>query len=311
MGVENIKVEPMLVTYGESKNQVEKVIISPAITKASLAGNYFHLYAVSLLGVISKHVFWFDTTGTDVAPLLSDATLHAVDISAGAIDTVAEIAAELDTVISAVAGIYTATSLNNEVTVTHVVAGYAPAAHDAKNPLKLTNFGLQLITQGEVAVELGCLEGNIGVAFTESYIDVKCHSNGATPVAQLKTGVESVEVTLNLLETTKQQIKTMLVKSNGSFIPDGGSELMGMGTFKSFENMFKYASKLRLHPKRLLAGDLSEDWNFPKAMPNLTQIDFSGEEVLKLPLTFKVYPAENIDSRINYWFIGDGSQNLS
>lgn len=310
MGVENIKVEPMLVTYGESKNQVEKVVISPAILKASLAGKYFHLYAVSLLGVITKHVFWFDVTGTDTAPALTDAVLHEVDISAGAIDTVAEIAAELATVIGATTE-YNATSSNNEVTVTHSVAGYAPAAHDAKNPLKLTNFGLQLLTQGEVALELGCLEGNISVAFTESFIDVKCHSEGATPVAQLKTGVESVEITLNMLETTKQIIKAMLVKSNGSFIPDGGTELMGMGTFKSFENMFKYASKLRLHPKRLLSGDLSEDWNFPKAMPNLTQIDFSGEEVLKLPLTFKVYPAQNVDSRINYWFIGDGSQNLA
>jgi hypothetical protein len=311
MGVENIKVEPMLVTYGETKVQVEKIVISPSVVKASLAAKYFHLYAVSLLGVITKHVFWFDVTGADVAPALTDAVLHEVDISAGAIDTVAEIAAELDTVISAVAGIYTATSLNNEVTVTHVVAGYAPAAHDAKNVLKVTNFGLQLLTQGEVPVDLGCLEGNIGVAFTESFVDVKCHSNGATPVAQLKTGVESVEVTLSMLETTKDKIKAMLVKANGSFIPDGGTELMGMGTFKTFENMFKYASKLRLHPKRLLAGDLSEDWTFTKAMPNLTQIDFSGEEVLKLPVTFKVYPAQDVDSRINYWFIGDGSQNLA
>lgn len=310
MGVENIKIEPMLVTYGESKNQVEKIVISPAIVKASLAGTYFHLYAVSLLGVLTKHVFWFNVTGLNTAPALTDAVLHEVNISAGAIDTVAEIATELATVINATAE-YASTSSNNEVTVTHAVAGYAPAAHDSKNVLKLTNFGLQLILQGEVSLELGCLEGNISVAFTESYFDVKCHSNGATPVAQLKTGVESVEITLNMLETTKAIIKSMLVKSNGSFIPDGGTELMGMGTFKSFENMFKYASKLRLHPKRLLTGDLSEDWNFPKAMPNLTQIDFSGEEVLKLPLTFKVYPAEGIDSRINYWFIGDGSQNLA
>lgn len=309
MNVENIKVEPMIVTYGEDKAQVEEILISPTTTKVSLAGKYFHLYAVSLLGVIAKHVFWFDTTGTDVAPSLTDATLHKVDISSGSIDTVPEYATALASVINALTE-YNAVAASNVVEVTHAVVGYAPAAHDAKNPLKLTNFGLQLSVQGEVAELIGCLEGNISVGFKETFVDVKCHDNGATPVAQLKTGVEGVEVKVVLLETVKAKLKSVLVKSNGSFIPDGGTELIGMGTYKSFENMFKYASKLTLHPKRLLAGDRSEDFNFPKAMPNLEGIDFSGEDVLKLPLTFKVYPAQDVDSRINFWFIGDGSQSL-
>jgi len=312
MGVENIKVQPMVAFYGEDKFQKEKIVISPATTKASLAGKYFHTYVTSLLGVITKHVFWFDTTGTDVAPVLPDATLHKVDISAGTIDTVAEYATELASAIAAVAAAFSAAvATNNVIEFTHTVKGYAPAAHDAKNSLKVTNFGFQLLVQGEVEVEIGCVEGNIAVAFQETFVDVKCHDNGATPVAQLKTGVESVEVTMTLLETTQAKLKAMLVKSNNSFIPDGGTELFGMGTYKTFENMFKYASKLRLHPKGLLAGDKSEDMNFPKAMPNLTGIDFSGEEVLKLPVTFKIYPAQDLDSRINFWFYGDGSQNLA
>lgn len=311
MSVENIKVEPMLAYYGEDTAQVEKVIISPATQKADLAMKYFIMYAVTLAGVISKHAFWFKTAGGDTAPALTDATLHMVDVQAGAIDTVPEYATTLAAAISAVTGIYTATASNNEVTVTHDVVGYAPAAQDAKSNLLKTNFGLQLLVQGETEEEIGCVDGTIAVAFKETYVDVKCHDNGATPVAQLKTGVEGVEVKMSLLETTKAKLKDVLVKSNGSFIPDGGTELIGMGTYKSFENMFKFASLLRLHPKRLLAGDRSEDMNFPKAMPNLEGIDFSGEEVLKLPVTFKVYPAQDVDTRINFWFIGDGSQNLS
>lgn len=309
MSVENIKVEPMLAYFGENKAQVEKIIISPATLKASLAGKYFILYATTLLGVLSKHAFWFDTTGADVAPALTDATLHKVDISAGAIDTVAEYATTLQGVITAMTE-YNATVANNEVTVTHTVNGYAPQGQDAKDDLKKTLFGLQLLTQGELEAEIGCVEGVISVAMAESFVAVKCHSEGSTPVAQLKTGVENVEVSMTLLETTKAKIKDILVKSNGSFIPDGGTELIGMGSYKNFENMFKYATKLRLHPKRLLSGDRSEDFNFTKTMPNLSQIDFSGEEVLKIPVAFKVYPAVGVDSRINYWFIGDGQQSL-
>jgi hypothetical protein len=310
MGVENIKVEAMKVVYGVNTAQKEKITIRSGILKASLAGKYFHTYAVNLAGVISKHVFWFQVSGTDLAPVLSDATLHEVDISSGTIDTIAEIAAELALEISAVAGIYAATSLNNIVTVNHSVVGYAPSMHDSKNSLLKTNFGFEILEQGDIEEELGCIEGDIEVAFEESFIDVTCHAEGATPVAQLKNGVSSVEVTLNLQETTKEKMKKMFVKSGGSFIPDGGTEVFGMGTFKNFENMFKYATKLRLHPVRLLDGDRGEDYTFHKAIPNLTGLTFSGENVFALPITFKVYPAEGVDSRVNYFSIGDGSQDL-
>lgn len=309
MGVENIKVEAMKVVYGIDTAQKEKVTIRSGIAKASLAGKYFHLYAVSLAGVISKHVFWFQVTGTDVAPSLSDATLHEVDISDSGIDTIAEIAAELALAINGLAE-YNATSSNNVIEVTHAVVGYAPSAHDAKASLLKTNFGFEILVQGDKEDELGCIEGDIEVAFEESFIDVTCHAEGATPVAQLKNGVSSVEVTLNLQETTKEKLKKMFVKSGGSFIPDEGTEVFGMGTFKNFENMFKYATKLRLHPVRLLDGDRSEDYTFHKAIPNLTGLTFSGENVFTLPITFKVYPAEGIDSRVNYFSIGDGSQSL-
>lgn len=310
MGVENIKVEAMNVVYGTNLEQKEKITIRSGILKASLAAKYFHLYAVNLSGVISKHVFWFQVSGTDLAPSLTDATLHEVDIQAGSIDTIPEIAAELALEISAVAGIYSATSSNNVIEVEHDVVGFAPSAHDAKNSLKKTNFGFEILEQGDTEDELGCIEGDIEVAFEESFIDVTCHAEGATPVAQLKNGVSSVEVTLNLQETTKEKLKKMFVKSGGSFIPDGGTEVFGMGTFKNFENMFKYATKLRLHPVRLLDGDRGEDYTFHKAIPNLTGLTFSGENVFSLPITFKVYPAEGIDSRVNYFSIGDGSQNL-
>ncbi len=94
-------------------------------------------------------------------------------------------------------------------------------------------------------------------------------------------------------------------------MPDGGTELIGMGSFKNFSNLYNYAAPLRLHPKRLLAGDRSEDMNFPKAMPLLEGLDFSGEAVFVLPVPFTIYPDSTVNSRINYWFIGDGRQTLT
>ena len=123
MSVSDIKVEAMKVIYGQNVAQVEKITLRSGILKASLAGKYFHLYARSLAGVISKHVFWFDVTGSDTAPALTDAVLHEVDISSVSIDTIAEIATELATAISAVTGVYTGTADNNIVIVTDTVSG--------------------------------------------------------------------------------------------------------------------------------------------------------------------------------------------
>jgi hypothetical protein len=310
MSVENIKIEAMKVIFGVNTKQVEKITLRAGIVKADLEETYFHLYALAS-GVIVKHVFWFDTTGTASAPALQDATLHKVDISSGSIDTIAEIATTLQGVIDALTTVYSATVVGNVVTVSHEVAGYAPSAHDAKDLLLLTNFGFQIVTQGDTEDDLGCIEGDIEVSFEESFIDVNCHAEGATPVAQLKNGVSSVEVSMNIQETTTEQMKKLFVKSGGSFIPDEGTEVFGMGTFKNFENMFKYATKLRLHPVRLLDGDRSGDYTFHKAMPNLKGLTFSGENPFNIPLTFKVYPAENIDTRVNYFSIGDGSQSLA
>lgn len=310
VNVQNIKVEAMNVIFGTDVAQKEKITLRAGILKAQLAGKYFHMYANNGSNVISKEVFWFQVTGTDVAPSLTDANLHEVDISSGAITTIAQIAAALQAVIDGLAA-YSATVSNNVVEVTSANTGYASSAHDAKDPTKVTNFGFEILVQGDKEDEIGCIEGDIEVAFEESFIDVNCHSEGATPVAQLKNGVSSVEVSLNLLETTKEKMKKMFTKSGGSFTPDGGTEVFGMGTFKNFENMFKYATKLRLHPVRLLDGDRSEDFTFHKAMPNLSGLTFSGENPFNVPVTFKVYPAEGVDRRVNYFSIGDGSQNLA
>lgn len=245
------------------------------------------------------------------APELQDAYLHEVDISSGSIDTIFEIASALSAVIDGLNTIYDCTVSANVLTMTQLVNGYVPAAHDAKIVGKETTFGFEVVTQGDVEEEMGCIDGDIEVAFEESFIDVKCHAEGATPVAQLKNGVNSVEVTMNLEETSNEKLKKMFTKSGGSFVPDNGTEVFGMGTYKQFENMFKFATKLRLHPARLLAGDRSGDFTFHKAIPNLSGLTFSGENVFTLPVTFKVYPAEGIDSKVNYFAIGDGSQNLA
>lgn len=301
MGAENIKVEPMKVIYGANVAQVEKIICHADSVATPLNNKYIKVYTPA--GVIK--VFWFNVNSGGTAPTVPGATLIEVAIatSAAATAVASALQAEIDGEADLVA-----TVSGEEVTVTQSATGYASAIEDS--PVAPTLFGLQIITQGDTQAEIGCIDGDIEIAFEETFQEVKCHDTGTVPVTILKTGVSNVEVTFTALETTKAKMKPLFVKSGGSFTPVGGTDLFGMGTFKNFENVIKFASKLRLHPVRLLDGDQTEDWTFHKAFPKLEGITFSGENPLTLPVTFEVFPAEGVNKRINYFCIGDGSQSL-
>lgn len=302
MSAANIRVQAVKAIYGENVAQIEKIITRADTAGETLNNKWFLMYTPAG----AKHLFYFDT-GTAVAPVMADATVHQVTIAALA--SAAAVATALSGVINPLTDFSSAVS-GNEVTVTHAAMGYASQAQDGSSTNK-TLFGLELVVQGDTESELGCMEGDIEVAFEESFVDVKCHESGTTPIAQLKTGVNNVSITMLSLETTKAQLKKLFTYTGGSFTPAGGTEVFGMGTYKNFDNMFKYAKKLVLHPVNRLAGDKSEDLTFHKAIPNLQGVTFSGENVFKMPLTFKVFPAETVNSRVNYWSYGDGSQDLA
>lgn len=303
MAAENIKVEAMYVFYGENVAQVQKIVCHADSADTPLANKFFYLY----LPDGTKHYFWFNVATAGVDPAPAGATGHVVAIAANA--SAATVAAALELVIDAVVG-FDSTVSGNEIEVTNTTMGYADPAMDGLDA-DATLFGLQILVQGDSELQLGCVNGDIEVSFEETFAEVKCHDTGTTPVAILKTGVSNVGVSMSLLETTKSKLRVLFAKTGGAFTPEGGTEVFGMGTFKNFENMFKYASKLRLHPVRLLPGDLSEDWTFHKAIPKLQGITFSGENPLEFPLEFQVLPDETKNARVNYFSIGDGSQNLA
>lgn len=308
--VQNIKVEAMKVFFGADTKQVEKIKVPLGISKVSLTEKCFVLYKI-VAGVISKEGYWFNVGGSDTAPSVADITMNEVDISGVGVVTAQDIAEEIQAVIDAQTAIFSATVSSNEVTVSHEVEGYTPGAHDALVTADAALLAYEILVQGDKEEDVGCIDGDIEVAFEESFIDVNCHAEGVTPVAQIKNGVSNVEVTLNLEETSMTQLRKMFTKTGGSFVPNNGSELFGMGTYKIFENMFKYATKLRLHPAALALTDKSRDLTFHKALPNLTGITFSGENVFMLPVTFKVFPAEGVNTRVNYFSYGDSSQSLT
>lgn len=298
----NIRVEPSLVTFGADVAQVQ-TITTVADVSSSLNNKYFFLYAADG----TKRHIWFNvaTAGSDPAP--AGFTGVAVAISASA--TAAAVATALQSAIDGLDD-FVATVSGNVVTVTDVTNGYAPEMHDPSTGG--TGFAFDTSVLGDTASELGCLEGEIEITFSQSSVPVACHESGVTTVAEFINGLEEASVTLNMLETTFAKLKKVLTKTQGSLIPVGaaGTEVLGIGTARDFKNLLTFATRLNIHPKRLLSADKSLDITAWKAVPILEGLTLSGEAAVTLPLTFKLYPDTSKSSRANILVIGDYTQSI-
>lgn len=298
----NIRVEPSIVTFGASAFHVQ-TIKTIADVSGSLQSTYFFLYSADG----TKSYVWINLGGAGVDPTPAGFTAIAVTESLNA--TAAAIATAVKTAIDAHAD-FTATVSGSVVTVTDVTAGYAPLSHDPSTAG--TGFAFSVTTLGDTAEELGCLEGDIEIAFDQSVVDVACHESGVTTVASFANGYNEVTVTLNMLETTAAKLKKAFLKTQGSMIPVGasGTEVFGIGEFHNFKNLLNFATQLNIHPKRLLSADKSLDITSWKAIPQLSGLTLSGENPVTLPLVFKCYPDSSKSSRANILAFGDYSQSV-
>lgn len=301
--VANQKVEPVNVTWGEDVMQQEK-ITCVADVAASLNSKYFVFYTTGG----TKNYAWFDVASGGADPTLAGATGHEVDISSGA--SASAVASALQAVLTAVSG-FDATVDGAVVTLTATSAGYAKPAHDGA---AATGFTFEVDYYGDTATDLGFCDGNIEPNHEENYVDVTSHQTGFQILSQIHTG-NTMSITINLKETTVNQIRKILLSEGDSLIPDGtgasATEVMGYGTSRQFKQNLGRAKKLVLHPTVLASSNVSRDLTFWKALPKIPSWNYSGEEIMMIPVEFTIFPDYTKDARVRMCVFGDASQTLT
>ena len=299
--VSNIKIEPMTCTWGEDVAQVQ-TITCRADSSNDLDGDYFFIY----LADGTKYHVWFNTSGgsaTDPNP--GGSTAVEVAISAGA--SASAVATAVASALDALAGIVASAS-SSVVTATLAANGYAQAAHEGVG----TNFSFAVSTQGDTAADIGFADGEITLTVEENLVDIVAHETGSNILGHARSG-KMVGLTVNFKETSKTQLRKLFNQGGGSLTPAGvgGTQVDGYGLHKDFTNTNTQAKKLVLHPKVLGASDRSRDLTFWKAYALLSEIVFSGEELLTIPIEFKIYPDTSKNERVSYFAFGDGTQTLT
>ncbi len=300
----NVKIEPMNVVWGVDTAQIATINCAADVT-SSLNNKYFHIYEA--LNAEKFHV-WFNvaSAGTDPAPAGSTAIPVAISANATAAQVATAVASALDAKSE-----FISTASGAQVTCTNATAGYASAPHDGPSG-STSGFTFAVPTQGIAALDIGFIDSNIELSFPEDLVDITSHQTGTMVLGQIRTGFQP-EITINFKETSVAQLKKVLTQIGSSMIPVGASatEVVGMGTSKLFSNTMSQATKLLMHPVALPSSDKSRDITAWKAYPMLESLNYSGEEILTIPVTFKLYQDTTKQPGQDYLSFGDSSQTLT
>lgn len=299
----NIKVEPVVVNWGESVMQ-KQTITCVADVAGSLNNKYFVFYDYAG----TKHYIWYNINSAGTDPAVSGGTAHEVTGATAA--TAAAIASATQAVLDGVTGFDCSVS-SNVLTLTHTVAGRAKGAHDGAAP---TAFTFEVNYYGDLVADVGYTDGTVEVSFEMNNVDITANQTGSEVISHINTG-NNLSLTINFKETSYNQLRKMFGDAGDSIVPAGtgvsSTEVFGFGSSRQFKQTFERAKKLVLHPKVLAASDYSRDWCFWKAIAMPESLALSGEEIMTIPVTFMIYLDTTKHAAIQKFCYGDHTQTLT
>lgn len=299
----NIKIEPVVVNWGESVMQVQTITCGPDVA-GSLNSQYFIFYDYAG----TKHYTWYNVNAAGVDPAVSGGTAHVVALSTSA--TAAAVASATQAVMDAVTGFDCSVS-SNVLTLTHTVAGRAKPAHDGADT---TDFTFVVDVYGDLAADVGYTDGAIEMTFEQNMVDIVANQTGSEILSHINTG-NNLSVTVTFKETSYNQLRKIFGDMADAHMPAGtgtsATEGFGFGTSRQFKQTFGRAKKLIFHPKVLASNDYSRDWCFWKAIAMPESLAFSGEEIMNIPVTFMVYIDTTKSDKASKFYYGDHTQTIT
>lgn len=264
------------------------------LTGADVKGKYFKLYLPTGVGY---YVWGDDGVAVDPAPVGLTEIAYTVT---GDGDVASTLAAAAQAAIDAITG-FSATVSGAVVSVKRDDVGKVTASADVDSGVVITQcrYGQDL--------DLGLLNGNVELSFAPANFIVQAHQTGVTPRAALFQGIETAEVTLELLNTGAANLKEIYgVYGSSGFTPSAGTEVYGVGTSKQGQNLLAYAARLELKPVNAV-DDLSNT-TLMLALPVPDTLVFSGQDPKTLSVTFQGFLDSGVDSRVSGLLFGDPTQ---
>lgn len=293
----NMKLEPCDVFFGV--RNVDKVTCVADVA-ASLQDTHFDFETVDLDGTVSQFRPYFDVDNAGTPPAAGGRTLVEVDISSG--DSASVVAAALEAALEAAVSGAQFKADGADVYIYNNSIGAMTAAADVD-----TGFTFANDSAGSKE-DLGGTSGGVEVSPSVETVEVTADQFGSTILDEIMVA-HNVEVTMSLLEMTASRWESIIGNIVGDKLtPAGGTQLVGYGETKRFQNMSSYARELVLKPVNQV--DNSRNLNFWKSYPLPESINYSGDDLQVMSITFRAIRDTSKNTKINIFAFGDGSQDV-
>lgn len=249
----------------------------------------------------TEYYVWFNLDAGSVDPAPAGKTGLVVGVTTG--DSAATIASAVQAVLDGEAD-FSATVSDTVVTVKRAAVGEVTDTADVDSGVVVT------ICQRGKDFDCGLLQGDVAPSFAPSTFDVQAHQQGVTILSKLFQGIETLEVTTELQETTRSKLKELYKIWGGTFTPGAGTEVFGAGTGQIGKNMLTEAARLEMVPVNDQGSALSYNYNFMLALPVPETLTFSGENPRILSVTWQGFPNLSLaNADTNALLVGDATQS--
>lgn len=284
-----IRIEPMNV-YWQLEQQTKIQCVADV---ASSLNNQYFLFANAKNQ--TKYYAWFNVGAAGVDPAIAGRTEVEVAISANA--SASAVATALSAALDALTGVKSAVD-GDDNTVVYLTLTAPGESETVVDGAATTGFTFTQCQKGR-DVYLGAIDGEFSMARETEFEDVTSHQTGLTPVTRLFKGMNAT-VELTLIETDTAKIKNLLDDGSfGSITPNLGTEVLGMGLAQIGQSVLPKGARLLLHPVSLPLSDTSRDYVFWKALPNLSEVTFSGETKQTITVEFTTFKDSSKPDEIN------------
>lgn len=293
-------IEPVLAFWGDQ--QTDCITAKPDIA-GSLEGTSMLFSTVDMLGVITQRYLWLDN-GSSVDPAPSGRTgvqvVYAANDTAATLATLCVVA--LDLVVGVNAKIVPGTT--DQFYIQNGAIG-APG-EDATDVDTTFDF---LNARAGSRLDLGKFDGDVSFSMPFDTKDVTAQQTGTTVVERFITGQNIAAVNFPLKEV-KTKINEF-IEATGSTVVVGSDTLRGFGSANLFKSTLDNSRRLILHPARILdVSDVSQDYCFNRAYPNIDEINFSGETEQTMVVSYTFLPDQLVRAELEQFFVGRHTANI-
>lgn len=167
--------------------------------------------------------------------------------------------------------------------------------------------GASAVTEAELRAGFGGLLGPtksaLGVATETTLFNITSNQTGELILDQVIQGT-NITVSADFLDFSQTNKEILIGNGVGNIIDDGGTNIVGIGESKLFQNVSDIGGRLILHPIRLNRTDRSADLVVWNTLAQLEEIPYDGTDTQAVSVTFTANLDQGKDDRVNLGVFG-------